>query len=213
MIEKLKHVDDDTVSAVGPRFDLEKVLEVALGILRTLSRRADMRFGAGGEDPVFAFNDDDRSRPFDDESYGLIADGFRQCREQKYDVTLYACEVRFGLFMADLYLMGFDCLHGPVGNCLTDVDLDWSELDPTPVMLVMMGMGMVDAIVGAPREFLMKTLESYMSAGVTLDSYDIDGDDVAFIVRFPHEAFGAGRGPIRICRYLHPVLRDGEESP
>lgn len=213
MIEKIKHVDDDTVSAVGPRFDLDKVLEAALGILRTLSRRADMRFGAGGEDPVFAFNDEDAPRPFDDESYGLIAAGFKQCREQKYDVTLYACEVLFGPFMVDLYLMGFDCLHGPVGNCLTDLDLNWTDLDPTPTMFVMMGRGMIDPIVGAHRDFLAKTLDSFKPQGIVWDPYDDAPEDLAFAVRFPHEAFGAGRGPIRICRYLHKPLRDGEEEP
>lgn len=210
MISKLRELDDDAVEAVGPRFDLPKVLTTVIGILRTLMNRAEMRF-PGGDPPIYAFADDE-PLPFDDESSDAIAGVFEECKRVRYDVTLYSCEVQFGPFMADLYPLGFDCLHGPVGNCLTDHDLDWSQLDPTPVMIVMMRMGMIDAIVGTPRDFLVKTLETYMKAGVTLDSYDIDGDDVAFIVRFPHEVFGDGVGKIRICRYLRKVREDGEEE-
>lgn len=204
MISKLREIDEDAVEAVGPRFDLPKVLAAEFGILRTLMNRAEMRF-PGGDSPTFAFPDDDEPRPFDDDSFDAIAGVFEECKRVRYDATLYSCEVQFGPFMADLYPFGFDCLHGPVGNCLTDHELDWSRLDPTPGMLVMMRMGMIDAIVGTPREFLVKTLETYMKDGVTLDSYDIDGDDVAFMVRFPHETFGDGIGPIRICRYLREV--------
>lgn len=208
MISMLREIDEDAVEAVGPRFDLPKVLTTALGMLRTLMNRAAMRF-PDADPPTYAFHDDD-PEPFDDGSFDLIAGVFEECKRVRYDVTLYSCEVQFGPFMIDLYPLGFDCLHGPVGNCLTDHDLDWSQLDPTPVMLVMMRMGMIDAIVGTPREFLMKTLEAYQASGVTLDSYDIDGDDIAFMVQFPHEAFGDGDGMIRICRYLHRALRDGE---
>jgi hypothetical protein len=208
VISKLREIDEEAVEAVGPRFDLTKVLAEALGILRTLMNRSAMRFPES-DPPTYAFSDSD-AEPFDDGSFDLIAAGFEECKRVRYDATLYSCEVQFGPFMADLYPLGFDCLHGPVGNCLNDHDLDWSQLDPTPVMLVMMRMGMIDAIVGTPREFLMKTLESYQAAGVTLDAYDVDGDDLAFQVRFPHETFGDGIGTIRICRYLHRVHRDGE---
>ena len=200
MISKLRELDEGAVEAFGPRFDLPKVLTTAIGILRTLMNRSEMRF-PDSDPPTYAFSDEE-PLPFDDESLGRIAGVFEECKRVRYDVTLYSCEVQFGPFMADLYPLGFDCLHGPVGNCLTDYDLDGSQLDPTPVMLVMMRMGMIDAIVGTPREFLVKTLETYMKAGVTLDGYDIDGDDVAFMERFPHETFGDGDGTLRICRYL-----------
>jgi len=211
VISKLRELDDDTVTAIGPRFDLSKVLTAAWGILRTLMNRSNMRFPEE-DPPTFAFPYDDDQRPFDDDSMDGIAAVFEECKREKYDVTLFSCEVQFGPFMTDLYLLGFDCLHGPVGNCVTEYDLNWDQLDPTPVMLVMMRMGMVDAIVGTPREFLKKTLESFMPQGVTLDAYDNDGDDLAIAVRFPHETFGDGHGPIRICRYLHAVREDGEED-
>lgn len=211
MIEKIKHVDDDTVTAVGPRFDLDKVLDAAMGILRTLQRRAAMRF-KDDDEPTFSFANDDQSKPFDDESYGLISAVFRDCKATQYDVTMFSCEVRFGPYMCDLYLMGFDCLHGPVGNCLTDRDMDWTDLDPTPALLVMMSRGMVDPIVGSHHDFLTKTLDSYLSQGILWEPYDDTGEELAFCVRFPHETFGAGRGKIRICRYLPKALRDGEEE-
>lgn len=213
MIEKLKHIDEDTVSAIGPRFDLDKVIDAALGIVRTLQGRASMRFSE--EDaPTFAFNnDDDQERPFDDDSFGLIKALFKECSETAYDVTLFGCSIRFGPFLADLYLMGFDCLHGPVGNCLTDRDLNWDELDPTPVMIVMMGRGMIDPIVGAHHDFLTKTLDSFRSQGIVWEPFDAYPEDLAFAVRFPHEAFGAGRGRIRICRYEHDGIHSrGKEG-
>jgi hypothetical protein len=211
VISKLREIDDDTVGALGPRFDLPKVATTALGILRTLMRRAEMRF-PGGDPPTFAFSFDDEPRPFDDEAAGVIAGAFDECKRLSYDVTLFGCEVRFGPFMADLYLLGFDCLHGPVGNCVTEYDLDWNQLDPTPLMLVMMRQGMIDAIVGTPRDFLQKTLETLMASGIELETHDSDGDDLAIGIRFPHAAFGDGQGPLRICRYLHRVREDGEED-
>jgi hypothetical protein len=211
MIERLTHVDDDTVSAIGPRFDLDKVLETAMSILRTLQRRSAMRF-KDDDEPSFSFEQDDRTRPFDDESYDLISSVFKACRETTHDVSLFSCEVRFGPFMTDLYPLGFDCLHGPVGNCLTDHDLNWTDLDPTPVMLVMMGRGMIDPIVGSHHDFLTKTLDSFLPQGILWEPYDDTGDELAFCIRFPHEAFGDGRGRIRISRHLHRVLRDHEEE-
>lgn len=212
MIEKIKHVDDDTVTAVGPRFDLDKVLDVAMGILRTLQRRAAMRGFKDDDEPSFAFEMDDRPRPFTDESFDLIAAVFKDCREKQFDVTKFGCEVRFGPYLCDLYLMGMDCLHGPVGNCLNDRDQDWSDLDPTPILMVMMSRGMVDPIVDPHRDFLTKTLDSFLPQGVLWDPYDETGEELAFCVRFPHEAFGSGRGTLRIHRYLPKVLRDGEEE-
>ncbi len=211
MISKLREIDDDTVRALGPRFDLQKVAAAAWSILRTLMLRAEMRF-PGSDPPTFAFPDDDAPRPFEDGSFDLIAGVFAECKRGKYDVTLFGCEVHFGPFMADLYLLGFDCLHGPVGNCVTEYDLDWNQLDPTPLMLVMMRQGMIDAIVGTPRDFLQKTLETFMTSGIELETHDSDGDDLAIAVRFPHAAFGDGQGPLRICRYLHRVREDGEED-
>lgn len=211
MISKLREVDDATVAALGPRFDLPKVAATATGILRTLMGRSEMRF-SDVDPPTFAFTFDEAARPFDDESVGMIMAAFEECKRDTYDATLFSCEVRFGPFMVDLYLLGMDCLHGPVINCLTDCDLNWDQLDPTPVMMVMMREGMIDAIVGPHREFLCKTLESFLPSGITLDGHDFDGDDLAFLVRFPHEAFGDGRGTIRICRYLHRAHRDGEEE-
>src|SRR5690242_14262987 len=117
MIERLRELDDDTVIADGPKFDLPKDLEVALKIVETLRRRADMRF-PGQEGPCYRFTFDDDDRPYDDESAGLIASVFEECRLTRYDVTPFSCELRFGPYMADLYALGFEGLNGPVGSCL-----------------------------------------------------------------------------------------------
>jgi hypothetical protein len=200
-----------TVSAIGQRFNLEKVMETAFGIVRTLQGRASMRFSEG-DAPTFAFNnDDDQPRPFDEESYSLISALYKECRESAFDVTLFGCSIHFGPFLVDLFLMGFDCLHGSVGNCLTDQDLNWDQLDPTPAMFVMMGRGMIDPIVGAHHDFLTKTLDSYRSQGIVWEPYDEFPEVLAFCVRFPHEAFGAGHGTIRICRYPHDHVRQDRE--
>ncbi len=211
-LTKLRELDDDTLIADGPKFDLTKVTETALGILRTLLGRAMMRFPKS-DPPTFSFAFDDAERAFDEESYAQIAYVFDECKLTKYDVTLFSCEVRFGPFMADLYLLGFDCLHGSVKNCLTDHDLDWSDLDPTPVMIVMMRRGMIDPIEETHHEFLSKALDGFLPQGITWDLYDSGVDDLAIQVRFPHAAFGLGAGPMRICRYLHKILRDGEGEP
>ncbi len=206
MLKKLRELDDDTVIADGRKFDLAKVSETALGILRALLGRAMIRF-PNSEPPEFMFAFDDEARAFDEDSYAQITYAFDECKLTRFDVTMFSCEVRFGPFMTDLYLLGFDCLHGTVKNCLTDRDLNWDELDPTPVMMVMMRRGMVDPFDELHYDFLIQTLNGFLSHGITWDLYDSETDDLAIMVRFPHEAFGKGEGPMRICRYLRDSKR------
>lgn len=217
MISKLREIDEDVVAAEGPRFDLDEVLDAALGILRTLSGRAEMRY-PGHPPPLFGHFRDAELRPFDEAGYAEIADEFREAKRTAFDVTDFDCVVEFGPFAADMYLLGFEALHGPLNNCVTTFDMSWEHLDPTPVILLMMRHGMIDRLGTAQQAFLENALKTHLWRDIEWELWDVrqDGDGIearAFVIRFPHDAFGAGRGPIRICRYLHRSLRDGGRGP
>ncbi|MFA5854354.1 MAG: hypothetical protein WC866_04710 [Patescibacteria group bacterium] len=211
MLKKLRELDNDTVIADGPKFDLPKVIEVAFAILRTLYQRAMMRF-PNSEPPTYAFAFEDGEHPFGDESYAAIDYIYDDCKITRFDAVPLCCSVYFGPFMIDLYLLGHDSLNGPMINCLTDYDLNWDELDPTPVLYVMMRDGMTDPFDEPQYNFLRQVLEGFLPRGITWDAYQPNDRDQAVQVRFPHETFGKGVGPIKISRYLHEVDRDGEEE-
>lgn len=201
MIRKLRHKDDGTVIADGPLFDLPKVTLSAMGILRTLMQRAQMRF-PDSDPPVYTFSSEDVELPFEEESPDHIAWVFEECKFTQYDVAPLYFEVKFGPFMAQLYLLGFDCLHGPTINCITDHELNWDQLNPTPLMLIMPRDGLTETFQPEDLVFLTKRFASSLPAGVVWNPYETEEELPAIAIHFPHEAFGKGEGPMRIYRSL-----------
>jgi hypothetical protein len=200
MISKLRDGNEDMVRAVGLKFDLEKVLTTALGIVRNLVGRSAMRF-PNCAPPTFASVHEREQRLFGDEGYEEIAASFREARRQAYDVTDYYYLVAFGPFAAHLHLLGFEALFGPVSNCQTTFGLNWEDLDPTPIVLIRMREGAEVEIDRRHREFLERMLGSLRDKGVQAECWERAGMQF-FGLRFPHDVFGQGQGVIRICRYL-----------
>ena len=214
MLTRFRDLDADTVIADGPKFDLAKVTKTALGILRALQDRVRASFPSVAQH-TFVFSADDRERPLDDLGYEMIDWVFSECQMTRYDVTLYSCSAYIPPFTIDLYLLGMDCLHGAMIGGVTDQDLPWQELDPTPALLFTMERALIDPFDEAHFNFLRRTLDGFRALGVEWHTHESDehGRPLAIEARFPHAAFGKGRGNLRICRYLPAVQEDGEEDP
>lgn len=201
MISKLRTLNDDTVVAEGPMFDLEKVLETAMMTLRALVRWCAMKFPDADPPTIHHVHERDL-RPYEDGSCDEIAAVFRRAKAQSYDVTDFHYMVAFGPFAAHLHLLGFEALHGPQNNCETTFGLNWEDLDPTPIILIRVREGAEIPIGERDREFLERMLGNLEGRkGVELEGWILSGMHF-YGIRFPYADFGAGDGRIRICRYL-----------
>lgn len=205
MISKLKELSEDTMLAVGPRFDLEKVLAAGSGILRTLIGRAQMRFPEA--EPLTIVSEMEEF-PASVESLDQMEAVFRKVKEDWYDAADLHYYVQFGPYLATWAPLGFDALYGPTGNCLTSSEANWEDLDPTPVLFFMNRDRPFQPMGRRPTRFLMEILVDEASSGVHVDCVPHEGDAEIVVARFPHDAFGAGSGDIRVCRYV-----DAEDWP
>ncbi len=210
MIKKLRVLDDHTLVAEGLKFDLGKVLETSLPALRVLIRRTGMRFPGQGP-TTFQAEEDEAPRLLDDAGWEEIEEMFRESKREAYDVADFFYTVFFGPFAAHLYLLGFEALHGPHVNCVTSYGQNWEDLDTSPLILIRMRDGAECPIDDESLVFLRRTLEPLREKGVTFEPWT-RLELHFFGLHFPHAAFGAGDGRIRICRYLEVEDMDGEES-
>ena len=200
MISKLRELSEDTMLAVGPRFDLEKVLTAGSGILRTLVGRAQMRFPDA--EPMSLVSETPEEIPASADTLDEIADIFRELKKERYDAADLHFYVQFGPFIATWAPLGFDALYGRTGNCLTSSEANWEDLDPTPVLFLMNRDQPFFPMGSKATEFLKDILGGDKADGVQVDyvPYDLDAEIV--VIRFTHDAFGDGRGQIRVRRYL-----------
>ncbi len=210
MIKKLRVLDTHTMVAEGLKFDLGKVLEASLPALRVLIRRTAMRFPDPGS-PLFQAEEDEIARPLDDAGWDEIEEMFRESKREAYDVADFFYTIYFGPFAAHLYLLGFEALHGPEINCMTSYGLSWEDLDTSPVILIRMRDGAECPIDDASLKFLKSVLEPLHEQGIRFEPWK-HVDLHFFGLHFPHTAFGAGDGRIRICRYLEVDDEREEES-
>ena len=199
MISKLKELSEDTMLAVGPRFDLEKVLAAGSGILRTLIGRAQMRFP---EAEALTIVSEMEEFPASVESLDEMEAVFRKVKADWYDAADLHYYVQFGPYLATWAPLGFDALYGPAGNCLTSSEANWEDLDPTPVLFFMNRDLPFQPLGPKATRFLREILVDEASSGVHVDCVPHDGDAEIVVARFPHDAFGSGSGEIRVCRYI-----------
>lgn len=199
MISKLKELSEDTMLAHGPRFDLEKVLAAGSGILRTLIGRAQMRFP---DAEAMAITSETEDFPGTVESLDEMEAVFRKAKADWYDAADLHFYVHFGPYLATWAPLGFDALYGPTGNCLTSNEANWEDLDPTPVLFFMDRETPFRPMGPKATKFLRETLGDEGSSGIHLDYVPHEADAEIVVARFPHDAFGAGSGRIRICRYV-----------
>ncbi|HTK60630.1 MAG TPA: hypothetical protein VL283_05520 [Candidatus Baltobacteraceae bacterium] len=199
MISKLKELSEDTMLAEGPRFDLEKVLTEGSALLRTLIGRAQMRFPEAEPMTIVSETDD---FPASVESLDEVEKVFRKVKEDWYDAADLHFYVQFGPYIATWAPLGFDALYGPACNCLTSSEANWEDLDPTPVLFFMNREKPFHPLGPRATKFLKEILGDEKADGVQVDYVPHDADAEIVVVRFTHGAFGAGRGSIRVCRYV-----------
>lgn len=199
MITKLKELSEDTMLAVGPRFDLEKVLAAGSGILRTLIGRAQMRFP---DAPVLTIVSEMEEFPASVESLDEMEAVFRKAKKDWYDAADLHFYVHFGPYLATWAPLGFDALYGPTANCLTSSEANWEDLDPTPVLFFMNRDRPFQPMGPKATKFLKETLGDEASSGAQVDYVPHDADAEIVVVRFTHDAYGDGSGQIRIVRYV-----------
>jgi len=199
VISKLKELSEDTMLAVGPRFDLEKVLAAGSGILRTLIGRAQMRFPDASALMITSETED---FPATVESLDEMEKVFRKVKADWYDAADLHFYVHFGPYLATWAPMGFDALYGPAGNCLTSSNANWEDLDPTPVLFFMNRELPFQPMGLKATKFLKEILGDEKADGVQVDYVPHDADSEIVVVRFTHDAFGDGDGQIRVCRYI-----------
>ena len=213
MIEKLRELNEETLTAIGPKFDLDKVLLTGRQILLRLMGRATMRFPEA-EQPAMEMAEGP-PKPLDDFALGVVADLYRELARTAFDVCDLCVHATFGPYLATWSPLGISALYGVVGNCVTIFEEDWKDLDPTPTIMLHSKERPFAPMGREQTRFLLESL-SPAPYGTEIDfiTDEVDADTV--IIRFPHDAFGAGRGPLRICRYMTldvELVFDPEEAP
>lgn len=206
MISKLRELDSRTLTAIGPKFDLEKVLETGQRVLKTLFGRASMRFP--DQLPATLETEPGMSAEFDDVALELLAETFRQIHRDAYDAADLSVCLSFGPYLATWSPLGMSALYGPIGNCVTIFEEPWEDLLTTPMIMLHRRDAPFTAMGRAATKFLVETLRSE-PYGTAVDFLPDDIDAEAVVITFPHATFGAGEGRIRICRYLAEDLQIG----
>lgn len=204
MLRNLREVDEVTVEAVGPRFDLEKVLSDALPIVRSILNRAAIRDPFV---PVAYCASGDGWEPFDECMYDAIASGFRGVFREGLvaDEFFYAIH-RSPLYLA-LALLGYEALYRVSGAHMTSMGESWEHLDLTP-KIVIAPCRPDDWIRQRDVKFLSSTLAAMGSEADACCISDGYGRVTQYVIAFPHAAYGAGEGPLRLS-----VFKDEEGSP
>lgn len=197
MITNLEIVDDDTAKAFGQKFDVERVLEATIAFLKAFTARLEAA-DAGIRASIRFPGDGDRSAPLDEDAFARLR------REtiligRTWDVDAACSRVDAGPFRMRLYLRGRDALqrYGG-GEPFLITEASWRDLDPTPVFDFTPVAGM--PIFGPKALALVKGLiVAHAPEGVKTD-FGITPN-----LRFPHRAFGAGLGDLRISLLTVPV--------
>ncbi len=211
MIEYLQDADAHTVLAIGPRFDLEKVLSAAGTLVRVLIGRCLMCFPE--EPPAeFCHVHESGTRPYGADSWTEIAEAFRDAKRRSYDVTDFHWIIGTGPIAVHLFLLGLEALHGPGTCCQTSLGNFWEHLNPAPVLLFRMREGAETEIPPSLRSALERLLPNLIGMG--LESAEVGYGGLSFCgVHFDPDVFGAGRGSLRICRYLGNDVSTPQEEP
>lgn len=198
MISKLQEEGQRTLTAIGPKFDLEKVIAAGRSILQMLIGRAAMRFPDAPRSVIEL--SEEVATELDAVAMAMLEDMFRGVHLESYDAADLCVYLSFGPYLATWAPLGFSALYGPIGNCLTIFDQNWEDLDVTPTIFVHSRAKPFERMGRKETKFLAETLRADLH-GTEIDFIvdDIDAETVA--IRFPHPVFGAGTGRIRILRY------------
>jgi hypothetical protein len=198
MITNLEIVDDETAKAFGQRFDVARVLDATVAFLRAFS--GAIARAAPHVRPTIRFpGDGDRLDPLDEDAYArLRAETLGLAR--RYDVIKVGARVDIGTFALRCEPLGADELHRYGSAEPTQIDeTSWRDLDPTPVIAFHPSRG--EFPLFEPKALaLLKELVGLHAPGGARPDFDLVPR-----LRFPHRAFDAGLGDLRIRLLTVPV--------
>lgn len=196
MISGLRVRDDDTALAFGQRFDVPRVLDAMLGFAEHFA--ADL----AGSDPCLRplarfCGEMDPPVPFD----GSAVDRFRRetlALTRSWDVAAWPLRIAIGPFALLACPLGCDdlCRFGGRAPHLVD-ESPWQELDPSPAVQFRAGASILfsEAEAATLREAALR----HAPSGTALEFGPFP------VLRFLPEAFGLGRGMLRISLLTAPV--------
>lgn len=190
MITNLEIPDDETSLAFGQRFDVPGVLEAMIAFLKPLV--VEIVSAAPHIRPTIRFaGDGDRTAPLDDDAYArLRRETLAYAR--RWDVLGYVARVDVGTFQLRLCPLGRDGLQR-IGACEPTLvsEEDWRDLDPTPIVEFRPVTGF-PLFEGKALSLVELLTRRHAPPGTKPDFERVP------TLRFPHRAFGAGLGTLRI---------------
>lgn len=197
MIADLKIIDEDTAAGFGQKFDVSRTLEAGIGFLKAFAAEVAP---ASDEKPSLRFKGDgDRRQPLDEDAYARLRRETRAIA-RIWDVTNEFVRADIGPFRLRFYPLGREDLqrYGADGTPTLVTEQPWHELDPTPVIDFTPPTGL--PFFGPRGLALLKELTMrHAPPGTRPDFSSIPA------LRFPHYAFGAGFGALRISLLTIPV--------
>ena len=198
MITNLEIRDDDTAEAFGQKFDVGRVLDAMIAFLKAFT--GDVVAADRSIVPTIRFSGDrDRTAPLDGDGYARLR---REtlAHARTHDVAADCARVDAGPFALRVYALGRDDLqrYGRDGVPMTIGEADWRDLDPTPVIDLTPSRGM-PIFSERASELVRELVLTHAPEGSKPDFSRIPS------LRFPHAAFGAGLGTLRISLLTVPV--------
>ena len=198
MIEDLKLAGEDVATAVGERYDLAKVLDAAEAFLRGFVAEVALSCAVPTR-PIFRFAYD-AELPLDEAGYAALRRWYSGINA-RHDVIDANASAVVGPFRVSLRLLGDDDLFLAEGDAepVTISGAPWRTLDPEPNLVVMPSGGSSPLFDPGAPDTVHALVRKHAPAGT-------DASGVARIpgLRFPHAAFGAGRGTLRIALMRTP---------
>ena len=198
MITNLEILDDDTARAFGQKFDVPRVLEAMIAFveasvstIRAAAPHAPMAFRIVG--------DGDVSFPVDGDAYArLRAECGRDLR--RWDAADFCGIFKLGTIALKLYPLGGEHLqrYGSAPSTLID-ETSWRDFDPTPIIKFMPSSGGMPFLSPQGVELARGLVALHAPADA---KPSMDGVPT---LRFPHAAYSAGLGDLRIRLLTIPV--------
>lgn len=187
--------DPGLATAVGPRFDVDRAAAVAGAFIEGLKGPA-MRYFPGGP-PRLRIGYDGRTEPMGPDALARLRDAFRE-RRKRYDVDDFEVRFELGRLCVRARLLGYDALYLAPNGIKTIDGQDPGKLDPTPILAIHRRDAETPQLTEAQRKLVTKVCLAARPQGVEA-AIGSDGlvPPICFIT-FPHAAFGAGQGALRI---------------
>lgn len=198
MITNLEILDEDAAKAFGQKFDVPRVLDAMIAFVSASA--ATIHEAAPHAPMTFRIvGDGDASFPVDGDAYArLRAECGRDLR--RWDAADFCGIFKLGTIALKLYPLGREHLqrYGSAPPTLVD-ETTWRDLDPTPVVHFMPSSGGMPFLEPSGVELARSLIALHAPSGTTSR---LDGVPT---LRFPHRAYGAGLGDLRIRLLTIPV--------